>query len=252
MLAELIDKIRDVGRQADSLQLEVHDSLPETVFARFADRYEQIQVPPPRRAHTLLGFADIVAAVKAEEIAPAPEVFHDETGVRVLLNREDRRSTVSMPLAKTQRFARLEALTSGQDFDVRGAVKLLRFDLHGTGVDKVIGAIRRIDFTRRSEGAASADHGRESLGRSVEAAVQQADQVPEEFTVQTSVYANPGVRELSKVSVRCGVYLDVQNESIEIRVLADEIEAAVNAAQGAIGEALREQLGEVPVFYGAP
>ncbi|MCP3916163.1 MAG: hypothetical protein GY711_11455 [bacterium] len=251
MLAEFLQQLEGLARRANGAEAFKIQDLPEKVMVRKGTEYSIEDVPPARRDHEVHGLSDIVAAVQDEAMAADPEVYHGRS-VKLLLDRGDRRDVVTMPLEVTSRFKRLLALVDGESLSVRDAVKLLRFDLHGTGVDQVISAIRRVDFSRTGAGAQSAAHGSESLGRSIEAKVQDADKIPEEFRVQTSVYSNPGVKDLSRVDVRCGVYLDVERECIEIRVLADELENAVNAAQLAIGNALRELLPEVPVFHGAP
>ena len=63
MLAEFIDRIRQLATAADGVQLATHDSLPEKVVLRQGDNYEIFGVEPRRRDHTVYGYADIVAAV---------------------------------------------------------------------------------------------------------------------------------------------------------------------------------------------
>jgi len=252
MLAKFAEYIVGLGKQSQATDITTVPSIPDKVFVRHGETYAVEDVPPPRRNHTVWGFADVTAAATDADMAKAPELYHDHGEIVVVLDRNDRRDHVTAPLIETDRLTTLQSLADGKRFTVRDAVKLLRFDLHGTGVDSVISAIRKIDFTRKSDGGASVDHGRETLGRSVEAAVQQADSIPEEFRVTTPVYSNPGLKDLSTVTVRCGVYLDMQGECIEIRVLADEIQGAICAAQTAIGDALCAALPGVPVFGGRP
>lgn len=133
----------------------------------------------------------------------------------------------------------------------KDAVKMLRLELHGGNVSHVIQALSRIDFSRTSAGKTDVAHGKESLGRSVEAAVQQADGVPETFTVAVPVWSAFGFDRYS-VQVQFGLYLDLQAQKVELRVLGDEIERVVGLATHAVAADLREALPSVPVFMGEP
>jgi hypothetical protein len=251
MLADFLEKIRELAKRGDSVQIATHDGLPDSVFVRHGDSLEVKDVPPSRRTHTVQGYEDITKAVN-DPMCSDGEIFHDHAGISLHLNRGDRRDTIRLPLNHSERWAKLESMRGGGKGTVRDVIRTLRFDLHGTGIESVIQALSKIDFTRKSDGGASVSHGRESLGQSVEASVQQADSVPETFVVHCSVYTNPGFRELTAVEVTCGIYLDLQNEQIEIRVLADELSKAENAAQTAIGAKLAVDLPGTPVFHGCP
>lgn len=252
MLAEFIEAIGQLAQKADRPQLVVHERLPDVVFTRSEGGIaEALDVPPPRRLHKLLGLADVIAAAKDTVIAPSPEIYHGPSGICVLLNRACRRDTVSMPFDVSVRYQALKQLQGGKGFSPNEVVKLLRYMLHGTGIEAVVQALRRINFDRTGSGASETRHGRETLGRSVEAAVQQADSVPEEFVVSTPVYTNAGLRE-AIVKVKVSIYLDVMNEKIELGTLPDEIEAAQVAVQRFIHDALVEALPGVPIFHGIP
>lgn len=251
MLAEFLDKVRELASRGDSVQIATHDHLPEQVFVRHGDELKIHDVKPPRRHHTLCGYEDITKAVN-DPMCVGGEIFHDSSGVTVHLDRNDRRDHLHLGLEKSERFQKLESMRGGGKGSVRDVIRTLRFDLHGTGIESVIQALSKVDFTRKSDGGASVSHGRESLGQAVEAAVQQAESIPQTFVVHCSVYSNPGFVGLTAVEVICGIYLDLQNEQIEIRVLADELSAAENAAQTAIGAKLAADLPQTPVFHGAP
>lgn len=250
MHPETLEAVLDLKETADSFQY--HEGvLPEKVFVRHGSNLEVFDVPPPRRAHEILTFGDFCEAMLDTAISDAPEVYHDHERIVGLLDRKDRRSYVCMPLIQTARWGTLCGLQAGRDYPVQEAVKAMRFELHGTGIDPVITALRKVDFTRTSSGRSSVEHGREDLGRSVESAVQSADSIPEEFKVATPIYQNSGLRG-SIETVRVGVFLDVHGEQVHLRTLADELPQAVCRAQAAIGAALREALGSVPVFNGSP
>jgi len=249
MLTEAIDRIASLAREATSVQLLTHELLPDQVCQRVGDSAEWLPAPPPPRSGDLHGLNDVLAA--ASDMAPSPEVYHDTGLVTLLLNRQDRREKMIVPLHLSKRYQTVAALAAGRDFDVPAAVKFLRFELHGTNVGHVIDAISRIDFTRRSEGHASVEHGRETLGNSVEAAIQQADNVPEAFRVSVDVYTNPGFRYT--IQIECGVYIDLAAQKVHLRTLADELALAEDATQAFIHEQLTGNLPDgTPVYEGRP
>jgi hypothetical protein len=251
MLAEAIKSVVDLGQKANAVAFHVHASLPKTVFVRHGDELLEKDVPAPARAHNLLGFDDLVAALKDKTIAPNPEVYVAGDRVRALLDRAERLQSVGVQLVESQRFQLAKTLQKPHSFEPREAIKLLRFDLHGGDVDQIIQSLRRVDFKRTSGGTSTVEHGKESLGRSVEASVQQADQVLDRFTMTVPIWSTAGfARYMTKVEF--GVYLDLETQKVELRVLADEIERVRNQALWAAANDLRDALPEVPVFMGAP
>lgn len=251
MLAEFITRIAKLATEAEAVTVGAHPKLPDQVYVRHGTNLEWKDVPPPKRAHTLFSMRDLLELANNKTIAADPEVFHSATRVVVLLDRNQRREQITLPLVLTDRFKIVSAMgqNGGLSFDVAGAVRFIRFDLHGVGADGLVAALRKVDFTRKGTGASSVEHGRESLGKSVEMAVQQADQIPESILVDLPVFATDGLRGI-KASVRVGLYLDVQNEKVTFRLLADELAAAVDYAQSQVHDLLVKHLSEVPVFAG--
>ncbi len=254
MLADFLNTFAGYVRGAMGTECVTHNALPEMVFVRQGTSYSEHEVPPARRNHFVHGYADLLT-VCANPMATKPEVFHDSSGIVIHLDGDDRRDMVCMGLVESERFTALRDLQFGDPMTQQEAIRMLRFRLHGTGVDKVIAALRRIDMTRRSDGRSVVEHGRESLGRSVESAVQNADQIPDAFQVSTPVFINPGLADLTMVTVLCGVFIDLACTPvrIEIKPLADEIPNALARAQEAIGTSLGRELPRgTPIFHGKP
>lgn len=252
MLAEFLDRIVGLAKGANAVSFHKHEDLPDTVFVRHGDELLRVDAPPPKRRHALAGFDDLVAALKDSSIAPDPEVYLDLGGVTVLLDRAKRRETVRVTFVESGRLRVCRSFESQpRTMQPREAVKLLRLELHGGRHDHVIQALSRIDFTRSSAGKSHVDHGKESMGRSVEAAVQQADSVPKDFEVAVPVWTNPGFSRYS-VNVKFGLFLDLDNQAVELRVLSDECMRVVTQTLGTVASDLREALPDVPVFLGAP
>jgi len=252
MLAEFFDRIVGLAKGAHQVEFKTHDELPRQVFVRHGDKLEVHEAPPPFRKHHLVGYDDLVAALKDSDIAPAPEVYIIGNEIEVLLDRSSRVERVKVALNWSKRFLKCQEIEkTPRAMTPKDAVKMLRFELHGGNVEHVIQALSRIDFTRNSAGKSHVEHGRETLGRSVEAAVQQADAVPKDFTVAVPIWTNPGFH-VHGANIEFGVFLDLEAQMVELRVMSDECLRVSNLAVGAVISRLQESLPNVPVFHGNP
>lgn len=252
MLAEGFQRIADFAQAAHRLEVVTVPDLRK-VLVRTGEDVEDFDLPPVPRGGELLGVDDLVAAATDGDFAKAPEVYHDTTAVRLVVDRGDRHEVVTMSLMPSKRFLLLESLAAeGKTRSPRELIRMLRFDLPVSGATPLMNALRRVDFSRSSAGYAQTEHGKESLGRSVEAAVQQADQVPQTFVATVPVYQNPGLVGITSVDVELGVHIDLDEQAILVKPLADELCLALQRAQQAIGVLFRQRLPNVPVFYGRP
>lgn len=253
MLAEFIASLEKLAKRANSAEVVQIPGISRRVLVRKGDAFAFEDLPAPDRKLALRGLDDVVELCRDTTIAPAPEVYHAGDAIRVILDRRDRRENAAMALTKSERFESLVALRKGQSFSVKDAIRFLRVDLHSTGqgVGELIAGLRRVDFSRSSGTQRTTEHGRETLGRQVEAAIQQTDRVPEDFKVTVPVFTNPGLKGIT-CTMKCAVNIDLDNEKIEISTLADEIQAALDGAQKDIHDALVGALPEVTVLHGNP
>lgn len=251
MLAEFFDRIVTLGRDSERVQFHTHESLPDRVYVQNGSECVSVEIPPRARRPSVRSFADVVAMAQDGEIAPDPEIYVGSSGLSMLLDRSDRNESSTTELTRSKRLDAAAVLELPRQFEPRDAIKLLRFELHGANTDSVIQALSRVDFQRTSGGSSSVDHGKESLGRSVEASVQQADTIPDRFTIDVPVWSSPGFSH-HMASIQCGVYLDLVTQKVELRVLSDEIERVINLALDKVVAELRTALPDVPVFRGHP
>lgn len=250
MLSEFVDRLVTLGQGVQSAEFTVHQLLPRTLFVQHAGKLERIDAPAPLRKHRLTGFRDLVAALRDHEIAPDPEVYIDGTSVVAFLDRTERQSIVSMPLTETARFKLCCELEKPRGFAPRDLVKFLRLELHGGAHQAVTQAVSRIDFMRTSSGKTDVKHGRETLGKSVEAVVQSAEDIPESFVVTVPIWSTPGCGWTKPIEF--GIYLDNEKQQVELRAFSDECAGARNAALAELRNAIAEACPDVPVFMGAP
>jgi hypothetical protein len=250
MLAEFVSKLEQLFRQSQGADLLALQPDPRRHLFTIGGVLQEREIPPPLRTPNMIALEDLIHMLEDSSAAPSPEVYHNEGFIAAHLDRLDRRERVQLKLERTERFTTLAALHLGLKLSSKDAVKFLRFRMPDAP-PQVLDALRKIDFTRSSAGRTHVEHGKESLGRSVEAAVQQADRVPDRFIVRVPVYSNPGVRGFW-AEIEVGLYLDLDDEVIELRTSSDDIETALQQAQGRIHELLLGALPGVPVYYGFP
>jgi hypothetical protein len=135
----------------------------------------------------------------------------------------------------------------GGGMAVRDLVRMLTFDLPSVP-SEFVNSIRRIDFARRSDGHVEVQRGKESLGKSVEAVVNNIDAIQPVLSVPIPVYdAFPAC-----YTVKLGVDVDVDTQTITIAPIGHALDEAKRSADKAIGEFLAKELKDVPIFYGSP
>lgn len=247
MLAEFIDRLADHVRRSHKATIEVHDAAPGLLFVSHNGTLEKMDRPPAPRTGDLGSFESVVEFCKT--VAKGGEVYVDAKGIEVVVDKDHRWSCVGLAFQGSRRFQTLSELgkTSWQP---RDAVRVLRFGLELENTP-VLSGLRRVDFTRKSDGSSTTEHGRETLGKSVEAQVQQADEIPEHFEVTLPLFMNPGFGSFT-AAVRVGIDIDVHNQCIRMIPSVDGITVAIGSAVTQIVEKLRQELEGVPVFHGSP
>jgi|SRR6185503_8266965 len=232
MLAEFLAALRE------GLQREVRPQLLKEIsnanFASYAMpdgtvRLESIRAPP--RNYRLASFTDLCALVlhHAEDAL----VFHDYGHIQVVLDKFDRREVATMGLESSCAFSFLRGLCAndGVSFTVPQVVRFLR-SIKAT--PERIAEFRKIDFARTVGTRNDVQHGRESLGRSIEAAVQQADKIPEAFTVEVPVYSSAGLPSETIVDVEVQVFLDYEGSKVQLKTDPDDISLVIDRAHARI------------------
>ena len=254
MLAEFIHSIASMARAASSTQI-VRIPGMRRLLVRSGDKVETIDLPPVRRRATFDSFSDVVNLSLDKAVCPEPEIYVGEDSIFVFTDRNSRTEAVRMRLQVSHPFAAMEALArslTGSGFTPKALIRHLRFELPLPGFAPLLKSLAKVDFARRSDGKQTVSHGRESLGRQVEAVVQGVEQIPETVHVTCPVFANGGLREMSEAEIEVGVFIDVDKETIELRPIAGELEMAQRTAVGRIAAELRAALPDVPVFTGEP
>jgi len=213
------------------------------------DGYAKHELPPSDRNHTVASLDALIAAAK--RYGQAGTLWHGTNSVVLLVDDGDRRDRVTLPLQQSEHFARIGAL--GRPLDQRAIIRLLRVDLSGAVSPDLVTQFRKLDFKRRNDGSSVVNHGKESLGRAVEAEVMGVSELPERIFAAIQVYRTPGVEWSQQIAL----ILDVNPTTEEFFLCPepDALHRAVAEVQARIGESLVKAVGQEggpSVFYGQP
>jgi hypothetical protein len=221
MLKEAIDRIAELGVEASGI--ETCDLYDRKFVLRKGTAFEILERDPPEAKYETLDCPSFVSLVNA--LGEDPLVLIDCERVVGILDESKKRGRVYLGLEKSRAAKALTAL--GNPTDQKKLIGFLREELAGCVEEKFLAIVRRLDFSRRNDGNSSIQHGRESLGRSVEAAVQSAEgQVPEIVVVTLPAWGS--IEFDSTIQLRCAVHVDAVAEKISIRPIGEELEIAVN------------------------
>lgn len=249
MLREFVQSIVDLAGKATAATIVNIPGNPRQALLVHGEHREEINVLPPLRAHKVYTAEDLAAAAV---LGSAPALFHSEKEVVLLLDHNDRRERVTMPLTLADTYLVLDRLTEQAcAFQPKQLANLLKIELAGTiQADDLIRSLRKLKWRSGSEVRQEFSHGRESLGKDIEAELQADVELPEFVEIDTPVYQNPG--EDRTFPVKC--LLDPQpfEQKIAFRPLPGELEEALKHAQGSLRERLQEALPDVPIYYGVP
>lgn len=249
MLAELVTALRALSAAADTPKVLAHEDFPQKRWVYAGGSMATEDVPPPIREHQLETIGSFLDFVQDEDACVKPEVFHSSTQLVALCDRNDRRARATLELVTTTRWDMLSGLAlKPASMDQKTVLRFLRHELAVEGIDHVITALRRLDFMRRSDGTATIGHGKESLGRNVELAVQNAENIPERFRIVVAPYSTPGANQ--NVEVEMSLELDLEQQRVILRVLPDEIARGEATIQSHVRNTLIEALDNVPIFQG--
>jgi hypothetical protein len=248
--------IQQTSREAQSATL-----LPELsaggrkAFYQHGTEIKEFTVPPSARNHTVHSLVDLILYARRPD-NQAPVVWHDNTGVVLLVDDADRRERVTFPLTWSERLVTLQNLAAKKPcFDQAAFVRLLRIEL---GLDNVavVAQFRKLEWSAGNEGSGDVQHGMNRLAKSVVAKVQGIGDLPDELNVPVPVYQQMG--EQKEYLVKCAVEIDTCNQRLQLLPLPDTLERVVDLAQASIHERLVAALGEIenkpaiPVYYGRP
>lgn len=164
-------------------------------------------------------------------------LFYDESRIVYVYDEGDRRDRAVCELVQSPQFKLLTALSDApKNFDQASFVRLLRITLRGClpPDGNLLPLVRNLKFTSGAETERDVQHGRESVGRQVTAAVRGVDAIPEEVTLLVPVFENHNF----KARVACAVEVMTHEQAFRLTPYPLEIKHAMDEAMESVAEVL--------------
>lgn len=260
MLQEAIQKIQDLAQAANAPRQPAVFTLPGVLNKVFtADKEGDVKerttdVDP--RVHTLTDLDDLVAATKAYSPNLASIWIGSAQVVAILDDGGYRQSRLVFPLAvsKPLRWIETNCGERVSTFNQMQFIHALRTDLaRALEGNPLLGQVRVMRFTSKSEAEASITQGRESMGRQIERAATGAGELPEKVIVAVPVYD-----QLPKplYPIECVLVVNTDKESFGLQSLPGEVLNAYQQAQAQIRDLITNAQNahetQIPVYAGTP
>jgi hypothetical protein len=237
--------------------IRILDREDRKIFMARDGNLTEIPIPAGPARHEVYTLNDFATAVDRWS-GRKSVVFHNESGVVLVVDDTCRRSVVSMPLRTTAVWERVLKLKE-EHFDQRGFLKLLRFDLSSIIPPSLVTAIQKIEVVTSGGQRSEVSPGRERGTREFAADLANSGEIPERVTCSLPVYLIPGLDCAVPITFGLDYTLPPGPVSFVFRPLPDEIERTQQQLQSVLHGLLCELLqGEspdddlIPVMYGIP
>lgn len=263
----LADGIQAIATLADLASKKTDARIVEGIapndrkkIVQFDGKLQTFDIDPPPRKHAVRTLGDIVTAanrwqkVQGEtDVAPRSGVIWiGDASVVLLPNDDDRRDSVSMPLVRTDLWQTLLNLKQNSCVDQPAMIRLLRTQFaQVAGATELLAKVRLIRFRSAEESNSEMNHGKESLGMSIEREIVGGQDLPEQLEVFVSPWLNGNAIGPSRV--RVDVEIRVADKKFSLRPNPDDLAAAEQEHQEAIAQHLQDELGpKQTLLFGTP
>lgn len=251
MFAELIKAIGDLKEQSLKADSQEFDRMKDRMILTRDGSYTTVLADHPNRNHVA---GDLSVVQKLVEVAlPTSggiEVWYGRSGVTVIFDSPSyRRNRASMPLELSDEIKRLQAI-AGKPMTQGDIIKLLRVHFRVCDFSQTVQTLRAVKFEINQSGEMSVERTKTSIGKSQLAKIYGLDALAEELTFTIPVFAS---KFRQYFNVAAALDPDPETKTFTITPYPGQIEAAIEAAEGALGLDLESRMPEgVPCYFGNP
>lgn len=239
MLAEFVQAIAEMARRGEHPhKISQSRHVTQWVFPN-GESIEEVERQPDITTNVcdIDSFVSLVAdgsLVYVSQANQAVVTYHDPAYGR---------DCVYMPLpptSPTRFFEKMREDKAPVVVSQSQAIALIRSTLWGTGMEALLPDLRELTWDVRKTGKGNLAHGKESLGRSVEAAVDRAERIPERVRLSFPWFRGSWYTMQSELQV----FVDLlpQTEQIQFSVSWDELSRAEYTATEYVAELIRAAL----------
>jgi len=251
MLAEMIDKLRELSDAAAAPKIQKVEAEPPYVYFLNGER-RQAQVHPRNHIASSLDMIVRFASRDGNEIHGNLSCFYDRKAVVFFFDDSERRDKITMPLFVSKQLKTItgwaEKATTLKQKSLILVMRTMFKDCFSP--DNFIDTLRTLKWRSLAESEAEAGKTKVSVGRRIEAEVSGKLEIPDEITLTVPIFESP----FSGITGRIQVAIEpqVDDESFLLIPIPGSIDAAIADAEDKIGDSLRASLPEDRVYYGSP
>ncbi len=250
-IAEAIDRISEMAKESvkSSVLNITGDKNGSYYLVKPDGTAERKLVDAPWHRESLATPEELAKFIMAAEGHDHAQLFYDESSVVYLFDKEDRRDRASCALKPSDQYLWLKAqVTNPAQFRQPAFVRLVRITLAGCFPDpNFLNLVRNLKFSSGAEAAGNIQHGKESIGRSITAAVMGEAAMPEDVTLLIPIFNNFGER----LPVRCALELFPHEQSFSLTPYPQELSLAMDRTMQSL-EAILTAEDMPPAFRGQP
>lgn len=212
------------------------------------------------RKHVIRDFETLKALVRGEY--PNSEIWYSRKGVQAFLDKTNRRDVVSLPFSVSPQMRQLLAWeqTGGAKLSQSQMILILRTVFCGClgRAGDVIGIFRRVKFNQIRNEDSTVQHGRASIGKSIESELTGVSTIPERITFEVPIFSQFTANRLPRGVVTCAVEIDAANQTIQLIPEPLAIEEALGVAECQLEDELTELINSddavpsIPIYFGDP
>lgn len=258
MFKELVDRLVELGERNASGRVIATPAEPSHTYClqKPDGSLEYVRATPPKRSHYASDVATLAAIVKrfAEQGKHIVSVWYSQQGVLALLDDDDRHDRAILPLSLSSFVVALRKLEHTRTWLTQVEfIQLLRITLAGClSSSNILSSVRSVKFRQLAQGERDVQHGKVSLGKSLEAELNGASTIPEEMSLWVPIF--PGVVDAA-IMIPVALDVDPVAEKFLLQPLPGSVDAAIREAEkrlGALVRAALEGVENVAIHYGCP
>ena len=263
MLADLVQKLLDIGRKEVAVKAVHPESEPKHRYAlvnRLDGSVTWKDAEPEPRKHVASTIGDL-CRFATDKYCPdfsGSVIWYHRSGITLLCHDDSRRDRVSLPLTyspQTQKLAEWEK--NRPQISQKELILTLRTTFKDSlgAAGNLIEVLRKLKMKVNTQGESEIGHGKASIGRSIEAEVTGAGSIPEYVILFVPVFVQPFAAW--PFQVQCALEPDAGTNTFQMIPIPGQLESAMSQAEDALAEAIAGHLGEdfagkIPAYRGVP
>lgn len=245
MLKEALQHLQSLSENAARAQIVEVKGVPRTRWIDVAGELTPVELPPEDRRYEFFSIASLCEFLKGAAVRPI--LFYCQDALFAYLDSETRCEEALLRLNATREYGALLEASAGRQYEQAEFIRLLRVDL-GIAAPELLGVLRNVKWRRNAEGSSELQHGRESLGRSVDAEVTGTSEIPEELTFEVQM-----VEQLKhQVTIEAAIEILVESQTFRLTPLAGQRRRVFDETMAALDEELRQWCTFSDIFCGRP